>query len=113
MAQRAIIQLSVARKSGGVENMLSFFLCPFLYRMSRLIGDVLISIAVTFCAGNAKFVIARISRLAAGHFELKGRGVTFQAARLNDTFKIDLAVHISRAVDPFLDSSQVGDRQLE
>src|SRR5215470_7134181 len=109
MAQRAIVQLPVARKSSGVENMLSFF----LYRMSRLISDVLISLAVTFCACNAQFVIARISRLAAGHFELKGRAVTFQAARLNDTFKIDLAVHISRAVYPFIDSSQVRDRQLE
>src|SRR5262245_20919946 len=117
MAQRAIIQLPVARKSSGVENILSFFLCPFLCpflcRMSRLISDVLISLAVTFCAANAKFVIARISRLAAGHFELKGRAVTFQTARLNDPFKIDLAVHISRAVYPFIDSSQVRDRQLE
>src|SRR5262249_15722953 len=109
MAQRAIIQLPVSRKSSGVENMLSFFLC----RMSRLISDVLISLAVTFCAPNAKFIIARISRLSACHFELKGRAVTFQAAGLNDPFKIDLAVHIARAVDPFIDSSQVGDGQLE
>src|SRR5215813_4314589 len=109
MAQRTIIQLPVARKSSGVENILSFFLS----RMSRLISDVLISLAVTFCASNAQFVLARISRLAAGHFEFKGRAVTFQAARLNDPFKIDLAVHISRAVYPFIDSSQVRDGQLE
>src|SRR5215471_13542761 len=109
MAQRAIIQLPVARKTRGVENMLSLF----LFRMSRLISDVLGAVAMTFCAVDAQLVIVRISRLAAGQIEFKRRAVAFQASRRNDAFKIDLAVHIAGAVDPLLDSSQERNRQLE
>src|SRR5262245_14528030 len=54
MAQSAIIQLPVARKARRVENAHSLF----LVRMSRVISDVSIAIAVTLCACDAQLITA-------------------------------------------------------
>src|SRR2546429_9807952 len=71
------------------------------------------SVAVAFLTRDPQRIVAGVSHHTAVRLQGEGRGVAFQATRDDESPKVDLAIRIAGAVDPRIDASQIGDRQLE
>src|SRR5438552_15952177 len=81
--------------------------------MGCLILDVGSPVPMTFFAGDADYVVARVPRRAGDRADRKRRAVAFQTVRDDESPKVDLAVHVAGTVDPSLDPHAIRGGQLE
>src|SRR5205814_8366486 len=95
MAQRAIVHPPVSREAAGIENGLS----------SRGVGS---PVAVAFFTRNTQHIRAGVPHPASILEQSERRRVTLQTSRYNESFKVDLAIRVTRTVYPLSDGRQVG-----
>src|SRR5437764_73183 len=103
MTQSAIVQLPLSREARRIENVPS----AGLPRMGGVILDMLAPVTVAFFTGNAQHVIPGVAHGAAIDHDRERSAVTLQAARDDESPKVDLAVRIAGAAYPSLDAREI------
>src|SRR4029077_12018110 len=109
VAQGAVVHLPVPGETRGIEDIAS----ARVRRMRCLILDVGSPVPMTFFAGDAEYVVARVPRRIGDRADRERRAVAFQAVGDDESPKVDLAVHGAGAIDPPLDPKEIGGGQLE